>query len=406
LFRLARYSIGIGANTNFIDVLSDDRNAYRRRERVDVLDLDRIAVSKWRFGESAYSFVRKLSKLRSGRWMPDRVYVLCGTTFWWEGAAEAIAAIKRVFPSTRVVLVGAYPDLAPHHAADHSKADIVARHLDSKLEPAVCLDRCANPPSFVYISLGGGARTAQDVLDEVTDKAERLKVRHFAFAEHAVASRFPALYREVLEKLIDRRLAICFYALGNIAPADLADAPDLAGLMRQAGFKQIYFADDRDEPDDPVSMERLVEAYRGAAVACHLAGFPPRTDALTATVCLGRAGEDLAGRARLATLAAHHLGAVIFVPYQPAPAECPDLPLEAQNGKLFPLRHRNGHTYREYLDVMGLGVVLNAKHRERTFDFLGDGLVARLFRDSLDRRAWDPDPAVKGSLRLPALERR
>ena len=54
---------------------------------------------------------------------------------------------------------------------------------------------------------------------------------------------------------------------------------------------------------------------------------------------------------------------------------------------------------------MGLAVVLNAKHRSRTFDFSADGLIPRLLRESVERRGWDPDPSVKGGLKLPLVQR-
>jgi hypothetical protein len=107
-------------------------------------------------------------------------------------------------------------------------------------------------------------------------------------------------------------------------------------------------------------------------------------------------------RARFLTLTSHALGSVIVWPYQPSLAECPGIDLEDINGKLFPLRQRNGATYRDYLNVLGLATVLNAKYREYTFDFLGGSLMERLFRDSLVREAWSPEENVKGSLRLPA----
>src|SRR3712207_8122332 len=49
--------------------------------------------------------------------------VECLTTFWWEGAAEAIGVAKEQFPQSRVVLVGPYATLAPAHAAEHTAAD-------------------------------------------------------------------------------------------------------------------------------------------------------------------------------------------------------------------------------------------------------------------------------------------
>ncbi len=79
------------------------------------------------------------------------------------------------------------------------------------------------------------------------------------------------------------------------------------------------------------------------------------------------------------------------------------MPLELQNGKLYPFRNANGVSYREYLNLHGLAAVLNSKYREHTFDFLGDGLISNLLRDSIARGAWDPPEHLKGSLQLPIL---
>jgi hypothetical protein len=263
----------------------------------------------------------------------------------------------------------------------------------------------ADCPNFAYISLGEGQRSAEQVVEEVADKARRCKVRQFAFSEHGVAHRFPNLYRQTLELLAGLRLKAKFYAIGNVYPSDLAAQPDLAALMRRAGYAQICFADDRNVPQEPSAIEQVVEDYRQAAAHCHQVDFPARTEALSGGVCLGRRGDDLEERARFITLVAHHAGSVILWPYQPTPSECPELPLEEQNGKLFPFRKVNGYTYRDYLNVMGLATVLNSKYRTRTFDFLGDRLVSRLFRDSIAQRAWEPDPEVKGALKLPMVVR-
>jgi hypothetical protein len=72
---------------------------------------------------------------------------------------------------------------------------------------------------------------------------------------------------------------------------------------------------------------------------------------------------------------------------------------------IFQFREQNGTTYRDYADLLGLAAVLSAKYRNQTFDFLGDDLIARLFRESVRNRAWDPAPDVKGSLKLPVLVR-
>jgi len=406
LLRLATYLRHNGTTVKLLDAMHHRSDERLHRERVAFLDLDGLAVPKWRFGLSRSSIVAQLRELAKSGWYPDEVYVEGFTTFWWEGAAEVIASVKAMFPRVQVVLLGGYANLTPDHAAQHTAADRIRTGPLSELSclpPDLSVYERA--PTFTYILLADGRRTAEEIVDEVETMVAKHKVHHLAFAEHAVARRCPKLYRSILEKLAGRGRRVNLYALGNVSPADLIEQPDLPGLMRRAGYVQIFFSDDRDSPMDPSTDDELIGTYRRASLLCHEAGFPQRTEALTGGLCLGRPGEDVGRRARVATFVAHHAGSVIFWPYQPLPNECPQLSLEEQNGKLFPLRGRNGLTYRDYLEVLGLGVVLNAKYRQRTFDFLGDGLISRLFQDSVARRGWDPDPEVKGSLRLPLVAR-
>jgi hypothetical protein len=402
LLRLGTHFRAHGTDAKLLDALYHRPTERIRRKRVAILDLDGQQVFKWRHGITKAAIERYLRDLSRSGWYPDEVYVECFTTFWWEGAAEAIALVKKRFPQSRVILLGAYPALAPEHARGNTAADeIGTAPLTGLSYLPGDLSLYEHPPTFGYVTLGEGGKSADDVVDEVVQAFEK-KVWSFAFPEHSVVRRFPDLYTSILEKLAAKGLKANFYALGNIAPSDLAANPDLAALMKQAGYVQICFSDDRDGE----GQEWLVEDYRTAAGLCHQAGFKPRTEAIVGSVCIGRRGEDLAERAELLTLVSHYAGSVILWPYQPAPAEFPDdYPLEAQNGKLFPYRHQNGLTYRAYTDLLGLSALLNSKYRSCTFDFLGDGLIPRLFRESLEREAWHPAPEVKGTLQLPVILR-
>lgn len=402
LLKLAAYAHLVGASAQLIDMLHRPAGVRLRRQQIGKVNLDGVSVNKWRFGLLKPALVNQLRELaRTGR-QPSKVYVECFTTFWWEGAAEVIQLVKERFPTTQVILLGAYASLGTDHARVHTRADIVL----SGNWPQIAVLRTDislyNPqPNFAYVPFGSAQRTAEDIVDEVVSKSRQYQVHHFAFVDEAIATRFGELYRAVLELLVDRALGVNFYAVGNIAPSDFVTQPDLANLMKRAGFKQIFFADDRNIAQDQLPREQLIEDYKRAADLCSQAGFPARTEALNAGICLGRLGEDLKERARLAALVAHHVGSVIFWPYQPTSCECPGIPLEEQNGKLFPFRTANGYTYHDYLNVMGVGTVLNSKYRTRTFDFLGNEMVSRLFRESISRRSWEPNPEVKGSLKLP-----
>jgi hypothetical protein len=330
------------------------------------------------------------------------VYVDCFTTFWWEGAAEAAGLAHNVFPQAKILLIGAYGALAEDHARAHLPVDALAPMVSSAISTlASDFSLCAYTPRFAYISLGGGRRSAEDAVNEITDKLTQHKIQHFAFVEHGIAAECAQLFGKVLDLLAQRTLKAAFYALGNIAPGDLVEHSELPAQMKRAGFRQIVFADDRHLPLGSGSDQQLIEDYRQAVALCSKAGFPQRTDSLVGSICIGRPGEDLEARAQLATVIAHHVGSIILWAYQPSPDECIGIPLEDQNGKIFPLRGRNNRRYRDYIDLLGLAAILNAKYREHTFDFLGESLIPRLLRESFGRRGWDPDPAVKGSLVLP-----
>lgn len=406
LLRLATYLRRWGADVRLLDAIYHRLGEPLRRERVDVKPVDDLAISRWRFGLARSAIARQFQTWAKAGWHPDEVYVECAATFWWQGAAEVSELAKKVFPRTRVVLVGAYATLAPQHAHANTLADEVISEPWSglRLEPTD-LSLYETPPHFACLLLGDAARPVDEVINEVEDTAAKFRVRQFVIADYAVVRQYPELYAAVLEKLAERRAKVNLYALGNLSPSDVVAQPRLAGLMKQAGYVQLHFSDDRNASMDADSDEELVETYREAAELCGRAGFKVRTDQISAALCVGRVGEDLVARARVTTLVAHHVGSVILVPYQPSPSQLPDIQLEDLNGKFFPLRHLNQVTYRDYLDLLGLAVVLNAKYRSRSFDFLGDGLVSRLLRESVQRRAWEPDPEVKGTLNLPLVVR-
>jgi len=403
LLKLAAYAKHVKADAKLIDALSRKPEERIPRRRVEVLELDDSRVNKWRFGQTNFALTRQLRELRKDGWHPDRVYVECLVTFWWEGAAEVAKTVSKIFPKSTIYLIGPYGELAPWHVQEQMGEGVIVASLSREVR---CLPSdlsvCPQTPRFAYITLGAGYRDPREVVAEIESKAKEFKVQNFAFVEHGIADKHTETYSQVLDHLAAHPLKVKLYALGNISPADLVAHPDLAQLMRRAGYKQIVFADDRGSPQSEAADEALIEAYRQSASLLQQAGFPLRTDVLMGSICIGRSGEDLASRAALATQVAHHIGSIIPWAYQPAVDECPDIRLENQNGKLFPLRKRNGRKHRDYLDLLALATILNAKYREHSFDFLGDGLISTLFRQSIANRGWDPDPEAKGTLSLPA----
>jgi hypothetical protein len=399
LFRYAASLRADGTEVRYLDALAMPKGSRLRREKWGRLDLDGQRVDRWRFGRSRSDLNRELRTLSETGLAPSRVVVECGTTFWWRGVREIAELVDGCFPGVPVEVAGPYAALFPNHAATVAGA-VPITLPEAVLAHSPSWDLPAPRPLIGYLDTAGGIRSATEVVEDIMS-ASRQGITLFAFAEHGLAGRHPNLLASILEEIIVRKpRRVAFVSTGTLSPGELVAHPHLPGLMRQAGFRQLFFADDRDVPFEQTNQ--FLHECAIAATLCHAAGFRARSDELGAGICLGRAGEDLDERARVLTAISHVLGSVVVWPYQPASIEMPGADPEDMNGKLFPLRERNGATYRDYLNVLGLATVLNAKYREHTFDFLGDSMMARLFRDSLSREAWNPEQAVKGSLQLPA----
>jgi hypothetical protein len=202
LLQLITYAQTVGADVKLFDALEPSHGSTLRKERVSVLTLDDDKVYKWRFGQTKAALMRKLRDLKKAHWEPDRVYVDCLTTFWWEGAAEAAGLAHDVFPKAKIMLSGAYGTLAEDHAKAHLPVDAIAPMVSSEISTlASDFSLCARTPRFAYISLGGGRRTAEDAVNEIANKLTQRKIQHFAFVEHGIAAECAELFGKVLELL-------------------------------------------------------------------------------------------------------------------------------------------------------------------------------------------------------------
>jgi radical SAM superfamily enzyme YgiQ (UPF0313 family) len=405
LLRAGSFLKARGADVRYVDCLAPTNGKRLSKSLHDRVVIDGVTVNRWHYGTSARELVRGLEELKASGWSPDLVLVEGLAAHWWPGVAEVSRIVQRQFSSVPLVLLGAYPFLVRKHAERHVEA---THFLDTI---PLCIQSIRVDPAFStgsegshYLWIGEPFGSVDTAIDEIHEITARRKRTLFAVADLEIAE--DGYASDQFEYFLDRLIAIGFrsrfVALGNITLAAFVRRPELAARMKAAGCKQLFFADDRNLPDDPRFTEPLIQEYAAAAEVLHKAGFHPRYDELTGTISIGRLGEDIAERAELATRVASTIGSVVLWPYQPTPSECPAVSLEDTNGRMLPLRQSG--SYRDYLELYGLAAILNAKYRQRTFDFLGDGLVPRLFRQSMESRAWEPPDEVKGSLRVMRAE--
>lgn len=386
-----------GSDLRLIDALAVQgeekipRRLQRQFKRGDVV------VNYWRWGTQTISLLKQLTALAHDGWYPDEAFVLCGPPFQWEGHYEAVTLIRRVFPSTRIVLFGHYPTQALSHALEYSGADVlVVGAIQEGVGLPLDLSLYQTRPYSTHLAIGSPDRPIADVLDEffalVKPAQRKERISQVIFADQDVMQRFPEHVRAVCQAASEQKPAITLHAFRGIQPEIVGTNPDMAALLKRAGFKQLLFTSDLDIPPGTGAWDEHLERYRRAVSACSRAGYTVRTDELVGSICLGRPREDLNEVVMRLTQLAHVAGSVMLLPYQPMPDECsPDLPLEERNGKMYPFAEANGYQFKMYMDVVGLSSLLNAKHRSKTFDFGGEGLISKLVRTSLVTESWRPD---------------
>jgi hypothetical protein len=394
LLQLATALRRCGCDLRLVDALSVGRGEALQRRRVRQFQRDEVAVNYWRWGLPGGQIKQQLDSLKETGWSPEDIYLLAGPAYQWEGSAEVVKLVRQAFPATRVLLFGQYPTTATEHACAHSGADVLMVGQVKELA-GLPLDLSLFPvrPRNSHLAIDTPERPVADLISELRALAappeRKSRIAHIVFADQDVLARFPAHVRAVLEAARDERLGVTFHAFGGIAPGVLARDAQMAQLLFDAGLKQVIFADDRHLPPTAEALAPHLDDYRAAIANCAAAGYRWRTDALVGSACLGRPQERIEEVAAYLTELAHLAGSVIVLPYQPEPSACPgELPLEERNGKLFPFAPPG--QYREYLNLLGLCAVSNSKHRSRTFDFLGDGLIPTLVRRSLVTGSWRP----------------
>ncbi|MGD8266704.1 MAG: radical SAM protein [Desulfobacterales bacterium] len=245
---------------------------------------------------------------------PDLIMVTSVMTYWYPGVAETVRALKRVFPTTPLVLGGIYATLCRAHAESHIGADrvvsgtvrgeilaILERHIGFPTHPAFDFeDLDAWPyPAFdlqhriayipVLTSVGCpfrcdycaahhlqprlSRRDPLAVVDEIEYWQRDYGIRDFVFYDDALLVDAENHARPLLETLVRRTDGLRFHTPNalHIRPID----PQIAGLMRRAGFVTVRLGLETAAPEDETRLDRKV-AIRDFQSAAHnllAAGF-------------------------------------------------------------------------------------------------------------------------------------
>ncbi|MEE8440894.1 MAG: cobalamin-dependent protein [Spirochaetia bacterium] len=288
---------------------------------------------------------------------PDVVLVTTGMTYWYPGIAEIAALVREVRPDAPLIAGGVYATLLPDHCAEQLGSDLVVRGAaDGKLGgmlaglglpepqgevpylPSVglrtasgrlhgaaairlqegCPHRCAYCASpIISPRLQAGDPAA--LLEHIIELHEHLGISAFAFYDDALLHDADRGLRPLLDGILNRygSRELALY-LPNAVHLDYI-TDDLAGLMHEAGFREIRFGLESTDSafHSTLDSKLLPERVAGKVESLLRAGFTGGR--ITAYILVGLPGQKFAGVRRTLADAARFGINVSLAEYSPVP---------------------------------------------------------------------------------------
>ncbi len=381
------------------------------------------AEALWHFGRPFEAFDAYLDELVKSGWAPQLVVVSSLTSYWHVAIEKLLLRICNVLgpkhrPRATIALYGAYPAIEPEHAEGQHEADVaftapvdvtacapdfplyfdqwkraplyfgldieasdVAEHLGMCLELQTRWDRArgiGKPPTITAAFLNENLCSPKSRLAELAKQAERYERRVRIDAICGVDPR--AFDSDSLRMLGELGMKSIFI--------EYATRPD--GRLEEEAYGPFreFLARDR---------ERRRAGGEGELSA---------RDAVTAFVDVGLPTDDIEMIVRNTLVLNQYFQAIILKPFGYSPDIDPAAssvrrerwPLPAASSpQWFPYVGRGSRlALDDYDNLMRWQGIVNKRVKSLTFDFLGDGAVPRLVRETLIEESWKrhrEDPA-------------
>ena len=259
---------------------------------------------------------------------PDAVFVTSIMTYWYPGVFRAIEIVKSELPGVPVLLGGIYATLSTEHAKAESGADRVIRGPAENSWPDIAETIGLQPDSppltwqelrpdldlypkleFAPLMTSRGCvlrcpycasgrlfpnylqRPADDVLDEIRERYDRLGIRHFTFFDDALLADAENHIMPILEGVVRREMNISFHCPNGLHVGSIT--PELAGLMKRAGFKTLRLGVESLDPGRQKKLGNKVVGgwFESAMDNLKTAGFGPEN--IGVYILFGLPGQNL-----------------------------------------------------------------------------------------------------------------
>jgi len=387
-------------------------------------DPDSLELYRQHFGKTWREFDEWLDAQGfSAKHPPTEIWVSAVMTYWWESVRDLIARLRhKLGKRPRIMLGGIYPTLAPRHAAEYCKPDIVVTgEVKEANDLWIDLSLYETPPTYAILTPSRGCpfncaycaqktinagraqvhfRSPDDVFAEMRDKWERYGIRDFAFYADFLLWRFehnliPLLERVAATKDVNFRL----YAPEGLDVRLLSQSQRLADLLKAAHLQKVYLPCESIDDEYVQTLNRKhvrLQHFVQAARMCEKAGFGLRNMDVNAFVLYGLPGESVDRVVKTTLFVSEILGSIIPMLFTPVPSTALyqqylpyiqarkwDRDLHMLNGKLYPFLEMNEGSVSDYVDMQRLMFMLNAHYRSESFQIFGGSRVSAAFRANL-----------------------
>lgn len=403
------------ADVRLFDFMFPGEKGEVQRHKVKETWAGPQADALWHFGEPFEHFDRYLDELVKRGWVPDVIVVTSLTSYWHSAIEKLLLRICNVLgprhrTRTTIVIYGAYPTIEPEHAAEQHAADVAF---------TATVDLSASAPDFrLYFEQwkGGPLYFGLDIdSDDVAEhlamcltlqtgwdrrrgiaKPQKITVAFLNDDICGPKSRLAELAKQA-ERYEGRvRIdGICGVRPGSVGTEQLE-------MLTALGMKSLFVeyaarTDGRLDEDAYAPFRRFLAADRERRRGGDETGLSSR-DAITAFVNVGLRSDDIETIMRNTLVLNQYFQAIILKPFgyspdiDPAPASVrrQRWPLPAASSpQWFPyVGHGSRLTLEDYDNLIRWQGIVNMRVKSFTFDFLADGTVPKLVRETLVEQSW------------------
>lgn len=371
----------------------------------------------WHFGDPFKDFEDSLTRWIAEKWVPDIIIITSLTSYWHSSITALIGKLctrlgRLHRERVTLCLYGNYPRFEPEHALRQLVDVVFQTTVDtSGVTPdfELYLERYKRGPLFYGLDIYDA-----NIIDEIEycleieARAARLRgpdtgkppTVTLAFLNDNVG-RDGHRWRDVGASVEKHPGQVVVEGIAGIEPANLTK--DLLGHLKNAAVRSLYVEHARKPGGDldvnaygPL-IDVMTTERRGKQSGQSPTAWLDKA-AVTGFVAMGLRDDQMDCLVRSTLLLNKYFEGVILKPFGYSPLNNPATEDErrdwwrgdpsAGSPQWFPFAGRGELNRNAYEDLIRWQNLLNKRVKGSTFDFLGDGTVARLVRETLVMESW------------------